>query len=198
MGLFSFLKKFWSILFLTAFWSCQVRVSIKKPFGEYFDDSTFQVFKNGMDACSKAKYVLADSLLTIVISRSKNKLPITMPREANPYYYRGNNDIQIGKYEQALSDMDHVATDTTTQVEVILVRCEALKELKKYDACIALCNKLILLKYDSVASLSERGVCYYYKGELDKACGDLNYCKRNSNSNPEFIAYLNQFLKNCK
>lgn len=191
------MNKLSTVLFLVILSSCQVKVSVKGPYAEYFDQSTFKILQNGMHAYSAKQYLLADSLLTVVISKCRNNLPITMPREANPYFYRGNNDIEIGKYEQALTDMDHVAADTTTEPEVILVRCEALKALKKYDACIELCNRLIILRYDSIASLSERGECYFYKGEFDKACADLLYCKKHSGANSEFIAFLDRLLKNC-
>jgi len=180
-------------IILLAFSSCHFNIDIAKKGKLYFDDSTNKLIQKGSDAYLNGNYKLADSLLTIVIKNSSDKISITMPEEANPYFYRGTNNIELGRYSQALTDMEHVASDTTTNSHVLLVRCEALQMLKKYDSCIVICNRLISLKCDSVILIS-RGVCYFFKGQMDKACSDLMYCERRGLD----TAYLKPFIKDCK
>jgi tetratricopeptide (TPR) repeat protein len=186
------MKIFSAIILSLTFYSCQFNVELKKN-KQYFDDSTSQIIKKGSDAYLKGDYKLSDSLLTLAISNSKNINSRAVPEWANPYFYRGNNDIQLGKYDQALYDMDHVTSDTTTNTHVLIVICEAFRMLKKYDSCISICNRLISLKFDSMI-LSERGVCYYHLGQIDKACSDLTYCKQKGLD----TAYLNPYMKDCK
>ena len=50
-----------------------------------------------------------------------------MPFEYNPYYYRGHNDIEIEKYEQAINDFAQVAGDTTANTSILSALTEACK-----------------------------------------------------------------------
>ncbi len=181
-----------AVTLLLASYSCHFNVEIERN-KQYFDDSTNKIFRRGSDAYTNGKYKLSDSLLTIVINKSKNNISMAMPEWANPYFYRGTNDIELGKFSQALSDMDHVASDTTINTHVLIVRCEALRLLGKYDSSISICNRLISLTRDS-SLLSERGVCYYNLGQMDKACSDFTYCKQKGVD----TAYINPYLKSCK
>jgi tetratricopeptide (TPR) repeat protein len=81
-----------------------------------------------------------------------------MPQESNPYYFRAANSIELDKYEQAISDLEQVAGDTTTNTHALIIRNEAFKMLKMYDTTIQLCNRLLSLKYDSTFALSQRGL----------------------------------------
>ena len=118
-----------------------------------------------------------------------------MPIDFNPYYYRGHNSIELDKYEQAIKDFEHVASDTTTNTDILLARTEAFKMLGKYDTAIVLCNRLLDLKYDSSIVLSQRGICYYQKNDLKNACMDLTRSKRLSK---DASTFLDKFLKDCK
>jgi outer membrane protein assembly factor BamD (BamD/ComL family) len=99
------------------FASCNSNVEVKKRYHEYFDDSTMKLFQTGIDAYQHEKYKEADSILTLVIYSSKDKPSIDMPEELNPYFYRASNSIELDKYDQAISDIDHVARDTTTNTK---------------------------------------------------------------------------------
>jgi len=184
-----------SIFLLGFITACHFDSKVTKKYERYFDEPTYQLFQTGVDAYQKQNYQLADSLLTIVIDKSQNKLSVSMPINFNPYYYRGHNSIEFGKYEQAISDLGHVASDTTTNTDILLARTEAFKMLHQYDTTIALCNRLLALKYDSSIVLSQRGVCYYQKGQFDKACSDLTISKRLTKGDTNF---LDKFMKDCK
>jgi|GEM_PF-3057734 len=177
--------------------SCHYDFKTVKNYELYFDDSTTEVFKKGVAAVQKNEYQLADSLLTVVINNPNNKISRSMPRHFNPYFFRGMNSMDVGKYEQVIADLDHVVSDTTTDKAILMARSEAFKMLKQYDTCIAVCNKILALKYDSAIALSQRGVCYYMNKQMDKACADLNYCKK-LRSDTVFTSFINQFLKDCK
>lgn len=152
-------------LFLT---SCHLNVEVTKKYHQYFDDSTMNLFTKGINAYQREKYKEADSLLTKVIDKSKDKLSMTMPEELNPYFYRASNSIELDKYEQALSDLDHVASDTTTNTHVLIPRTEAFRMLKRYDTAISLCNRLLELQSDSLTILSQRGICITKKEKFKK------------------------------
>jgi tetratricopeptide (TPR) repeat protein len=176
------------------FASCNSNVEVKKRYHEYFDDSTMKLFQTGIDAYQHEKYKEADSILTLVIYSSKDKLSIDMPEELNPYFYRASNSIELDKYDQAISDIDHVARDTTTNTGILILKSEAFKMLKKYDSSISICNRLLILKYDSAVILSQRGICYYQMGLMDKACADLTFSKKKGLD----TSFLNKFLSACK
>jgi len=176
------------------FASCHFDVEVTKKYEQYFDEASYNAVRKGIDAYEKADYKLADSLLSYTIEKSNDKLSSTMPFEYNPYYYRGQNDIEIEKYEQAIDDFAHVTTDTTTNTSILVALTEAYKMLDKYDAAINACNKLLRLKYDSTLILMQRGLCYYSKKQMDSACADLNASKSLGGD----TSYLNNFLKDCK
>ena len=173
--------------------SCNVNVEVENAYYKYFDESTLATFQQGMTAYQNAVYQLADSLFTIVISISKDKLDMNMPMETNPYYYRGHSRVEIEKYEQAISDFENCASDTTTNTDILLARTEAFKMLSQYDTAIVLCNRLLDLRYDSLIVLSQRGLCYYQKKDMQNACADLTKVKELSND-----TFLDKFLKDCK
>jgi tetratricopeptide (TPR) repeat protein len=175
--------------------ACYFDVKVTKKYELYFDDSTYKIFLNGLGDYQKENYLLADSLFTIVISHSSNKLSMTMPTEFNPYYYRGHNSLYLDKYEQAISDFEHVASDTTTNTDILLARTEAFRMLHQYDTCIVLCNRLLDLKHDSSIILSQRGLCYFQKGQKGKACEDLTNSKRLATGD---VSFLDKFLEDCK
>lgn len=185
------IKVFLLILSLTA---CRVKVEVTKPYHTYFDDLTYQTLVKGTDAYLSGRYLLADTLLSNVISESKDKLSLGMPKKFNPYFYRGHNYIELDKYAEAIKDFEHVASDTTTDTDILIARTEAFKMLAQYDTAIALCNRLLLLRFDSATILSNRGVCYYQKGEIDKACSDLMKSKQLGAD----TSFLNKFLSNCE
>jgi tetratricopeptide (TPR) repeat protein len=180
------------IVFITA---CHFDLKVKKKYELYFNETQYQQLQAGIDAYQKQDYKIADSLLTIVIDKSKDKFSISMPTELNPYYYRGHNSIEFKKYEQALSDFDHVTSDTTTNTDILLARTEAFKMLSQYDTTIALCNRLLNLNIDSSIILSQRGICYYQKGEFEKACSDLKTSKRLAKID---VSFLDKFMNDCK
>ena len=148
----------------------------------------------GIEAYQRGNYTVADSLLTLVIDSSKGKLTLSMPESTNPNFYRGSNYIELNKYKEALLDMDHVSSDTTVNTHVLIVRSEAFKMLKQYDTAISICNRLLKLHVDSLAILTQRGICFYFNGQIDKACLDFNYCRKLGAD----TSFLNQFLKYCK
>jgi tetratricopeptide (TPR) repeat protein len=168
---------------------------VTKNYELYFDEPTYQTFLKGFEAYNKKEHKLADSLFTIVISNSTDRLTVTMPVEFNPYYYRGHNSFDIGKYKQAISDFEHVASDTTTNTDILLARTEAFKMLQQYDTAIILCNRLLDLRFDSSVILSQRGICYYQKGEMDKACADLVISKKLATND---VSFLDKFMKDCQ
>jgi tetratricopeptide (TPR) repeat protein len=116
-----------------------------------------------------------------------------MPQTINPYFYRGSNDIELDKFHEAIADLEHVASDTTNNTHVLMVRSEAFKWLKQYDTAISICNRLLDLNVDSLAILSQRGICFYLNGQKDKACLDFKYCKKLGAD----TSFLNKFLKDC-
>ena len=183
-----------SIFLIVFFTSCHFDLKVKKKYELYFDEQTYQLLQTGIAAYQKQNYKLADSLLTIVIDKSKDNLSISMPTDFNPYYYRGHNSIEFDKYEQAISDFGHVASDTTTNTDILLARTEAFKMLHQYDTTIVLCNRLLDLKYDSSIILSQRGICYFQKGQFDKACSDLKTSKRLAKVD---VSFLHKFMKDC-
>jgi len=175
--------------------ACQLEVKETKPYELYFDEPTYQIFLKGFDAYNKKDYQLADSFFTVVINNSRNKLSMTMPIEFNPYYYRGHNGFGLDNYKQAISDFEHVASDTTTNTDILLARTEAFKMLQQYDTAIALCNRLLDLKFDSSVVLGQRGICNYHKGQMDKACTDLVLSKKLATGD---VSFLDKFLKKCQ
>lgn len=180
------------ILFLTA---CHFDVRVTKKYELYFDDKTYELFQRGITSYQNEDYKLADSLLTIVIDNSKNKLSISMPTEFNPYYYRGHNRIELNKFHQSLQDFDQVASDTTTNTDILLARTEIFRMLRQYDTAITICDRLLKLDTDSSVILGQRGLCYYQKGQLDKACADFALTKRLSTKD---VSFLDKFMKDCK
>lgn len=177
--------------------SCHFDVQVTKNYQLYFDDTTYQIMQKGVDASEKEEYVLADSLLTIVINNSNSKLSNNMPQEFNPYFYRGNNYLNIGKYNEAISDMKHVASDTTTNTSVLLVRMASFQMLEKYDTSIALTNiflKEVKSRKDSIVGLSERGISFFEKGDFNNACSDLNQAVKMGMDTTD----MEQYLTKCK
>jgi tetratricopeptide (TPR) repeat protein len=157
------MRAFSIILFFLFLSSCHFKVDVTERYMLYFDEATYKTYQQGLKSYQDGNYSLADSLLSIVILNSNDKLSMEMPLEFNPYYYRGSNSIELDKYGQAISDFEHVASDTTTNTGILLVRTEAFKMLGKYDTAIILCNRLLDLKYDSSIVLSQRGICFYQK-----------------------------------
>ena len=184
-----------TITFLLLFSSCHFNVDVTKRYQLYFDDVTYNTYQQGLKAYEDGNHQLADSLLSVVIENSKDKLTIDMPMEFNPYFYRGHNNIELDKYEDAIKDLELVAADTTTNTSVLLARTEAFKMLGKYDTAITLCNRLLELKYDSSVVLSQRGICFYQKKDLNNACADLTRSKQLRKDDSSF---LDKFLKDCK
>jgi tetratricopeptide (TPR) repeat protein len=80
-----------------------------------------------MDKHLEENYQYADSLFTLVIQNSESKLSKSMPIELNPYYYRGQNDIELGKYQKALEGFKKTAADSTVNVDILLSRTEAYR-----------------------------------------------------------------------
>jgi tetratricopeptide (TPR) repeat protein len=175
--------------------SCHFNIDVTKRYQLYFDDSTYGKYQQGVNAYLDGDYLIADSLFSIVIENSNDKLTIDMPMEFNPYYYRGHNNIDLAKYQQAISDFEHVAEETTTNTSILVARTEAFRMLGKYDTAISLCNRLLQLGYDSSIVLSQRGICFYQKKDFKNACSDLTTAKMLLKDS---TSYLDQFLKECK
>lgn len=173
---------------------CNYKVEVTDHYEKYFTENTKMIFLEALDHYKNEDYIKADSLFTVVINNSKDKLNVSMPIDINPYYFRGHLGIELSKYERTISDLDKVVSDTTTNTDVLLVRSEAFKMLRQYDTAISICNKLLLLNVDSSIILSQRGVCYYHKKELARACNDLFYSKHHGGD----TTYLNNFLNDCK
>src|SRR5690242_3698697 len=114
------------IFVLCIIMSC-VNIEVTKKYQLYFDDSTYHIFQKALNAYNDKKFPLSDSLLSIVIENSKDKLSLSMPIYFNPYYYRGHTDVELKKYDQALIDFDKVTTDTTTVTDIIVGRHLAFK-----------------------------------------------------------------------
>ena len=175
--------------------ACHFNAKVSKKYELYFDDQTYELFQKGINSYQNQDYKLADSLLTRVIANSKSKLTISMPTEFNPFYYRGHNNIELEKYQQSLNDFDQVASDTTTNTDILMTRTEAFKMLQQYDTAILLCDRLLKLDVDSAAILSQRGICYYQKGQTDKACADFILTKKLAVRD---VSFLDKFMKDCK
>ena len=182
-------------IFILTLTSCHFNVKVTKTYELYFDESTYQTFNKAISAYQNQRSQLADSLFSVVIDKSKEKLSSTMPIEFNPYYYRGHNNIDLDKYDQAINDFEQVVSDTTTNTDILLARTEAFKMLKKYDTAIVLCDRLINLGFDSSIVLGQRGICYYQQGQKEKACSDLTLAKKLATSD---VSYLDKFLTGCK
>ena len=183
------------IYFLITFTACHVDVKVKRNYELYFDGQTYQTFQKGLEAYQKNDYKNADSLLTLVINKSKDNLSIAMPIEFNPYYYRGHNSFELEKYEQSIKDFDHVVSDTTTNTDILIVKTEAFKMLQQYDTAISLCNRLLKLNIDSSIIFEQTGVCYFQKGIMENACADFMLSKKLAKGD---TPQLDKFLKNCK
>lgn len=173
---------------------CQIKVEKTGANSAYYDEKNKAIFLEALDLYEKEEYISADSLFTIVINNPGNKLSDTMPIDLNPYYYRGHIGLELDKYERVISDLGHVASDTTANADILLVRAEAFRMMKQYDTAIVLSSRLLASGFDSGTVLSLRGVCYYRKGVIDKACSDLKMSRGLGGD----TAYLNRYLKDCK
>ncbi|MBA4196468.1 MAG: hypothetical protein C0459_02835 [Chitinophaga sp.] len=183
------------VLFLIFFVGCCTNVKVTKMYELYFDKETYDMFNAGVNAYQTQQFQKSDSILTLVINKSKDKFSASMPVEFNPYFYRASNNIELNKYQEALDDLKKVVSDTTTNTDILVVKTEAFKMLKQYDSAIIICNKLLTLKIDSSIVLSQRGICYYQKKELEKACADFTLCKKLSSKD---YSFLNKFMKDCQ
>src|SRR5579863_5104277 len=104
--------KYCNTLILLAFlFSCHFKSKSINGYQNYFDDSIIKIFQRGINACQNENYKLADSLLSIVINKSDSKFSLSMPEEMNPYFYRANAYLNLGKYSEAIADMRQVASD---------------------------------------------------------------------------------------
>src|SRR4051794_6388456 len=93
----NFMRTLLALIFIFST-SCHFDVEVTKKYEQYFDETSYNAVKNGIDAYENDNYKLADSLLSYAIEKSKDKLSVSMPVEFNPYYYRGQNDIELEKY----------------------------------------------------------------------------------------------------
>lgn len=183
------------LIFLVVLSSCQFNVEVKKGYQQYFDEDTYQTFKKGIEVYQTGQYQLADSLFTLVIEKSQEKITLSTPIYLNPFYYRGQNSIEIDKYRQAIDDFKRVVSDTTTNIDILLSQTEAYKMLHQYDSSIQICNHLLSLKVDSSIILEQRGLCFYQSGNIESACSDFYLSKKMAKGNTPLIDSL---LKKCK
>ena len=186
--------RYFKLAILTFCFGCQITVQ-SPEYSKYFDESTKEIYLKALDYYKNDNYNSADSLFGIVLLKTKMKLTPAMPIDMNPYYYRGHLAIELGKYERAITDFDHVASDTTTDTDILLARSEAFRMLKQYDTAISICSKLLTLNVDSAAILSQRGICYYSNKEVTLACKDFEEVIK---LNPLDYNWLDEYLKNCR
>ena len=118
-----------------------------------------------------------------------------MPMDLNPYYFRGHLKIGFGQYEAALRDFDKVASDTTSDTDILLARSEAYRMLRKYDSSIAVCNKLLELGYEPSVVLTQRGINYLGKSMKSEACHDFSEAKKFAGAN---LSYIDSLLLKCE
>jgi tetratricopeptide (TPR) repeat protein len=185
--------KYISVCLFIYITACKFKVEVKEKYTEYYDLKTKGLFLKALDALKREETKHADSLFTIVIYNSKN-LSKTMPVHLNPYYFRGVTSFDLDKYERALDDFEHAADDTTTNTEILIMRSECLRMIKLYDSSISICNRLLKLKFDSSVVLSQRGLCYYNKGDTINACNDIKLSKLLA---PGENAFSSEILKIC-
>lgn len=196
---FHFIKQFLLnrciLIFLVVLTSCQYNVEIEKAYQQYFDEATYQNFKKGIELYQTGQYQLADSLFTLVIKKSQEKITLSTPTYLNPFYYRAQNSIEIDKYRQAIDDFKRVVSDTTTNTDILLSQTEAYRMLHQYDSSIQICNHLLSLQVDSSIILEQRGLCFYQAGNIENACSDFSLSKKMAKENTPLIDSL---LKKCK
>jgi tetratricopeptide (TPR) repeat protein len=174
--LIKILKRYIYILFFLSNTAC-IYYTESDDTAQYFDKKTKKIFLEALNYYKRGDFKIADSLFTIVISNSHDKLTVDMPRLFNPYYFRGLLSYEHNMFYRALSDLEHVSINNTSDTTIFIIQATSFQMVAKYDTAIALYNKLLKLKVDSAIMLSERGSCYFKKGDLDKACQDLKLSK---------------------
>jgi tetratricopeptide (TPR) repeat protein len=76
-----------------------------------------------------------------------------------------------------------------------MARTEIFRMLQQYDTAVIICNRLLKLDIDSAVILSQRGLCYYQEGQIEKACADFTLTKKLATKD---VSFLDKFMKNCK
>lgn len=140
------------------------------------------------------QFIEADSLYNLVIASSVDKINMSMPVEANPFYYKAAICFQLGKDDSTLYYFSKVVPFATDSTDILMMRAQAYNNLGKADSSIIVCNKILSLQKDSAVALFIRGDNYFKMGKYDQACKDLNYAKSNGISTSD----LDEQLRKCK
>ncbi len=182
-----------NILGILILCSCKTKVDVEHTYEKYYNDATWEIYKQAGNNYTNGNYLAADSLYGIVISSSSHNLTSSMPNEMNPYYYKAAIAFELMRHDSAIyyfNKLNSINVDSS----ILMMRAESYRMLNKLDSCLLLCNKSLDLGYDSSITLLIRGSCYFELGKFDKACKDLQYAKLHGIESSE----LTKQLTKCK
>jgi tetratricopeptide (TPR) repeat protein len=105
-------------------------------------------------------------------------------------YNRAVSVAVLGKYQQALDDLDFVIQERPRHKNARFNRAEILFQLGKFQQAVDFYSQAIELDPRDAAAHSGRGLAYLELGDFDKALLDLNTVLRLDSDNPE--AYVDR------
>ncbi len=118
-------------------------------------------------------------------------LPGAYAGEADTYYNRGNDHLNKGAYEEAISDYTKALEIEPQSADVYANRGLAYSQIGRNDKAISDFNEALEINPQYALAYNSRAVVYYTIGEYDKAWRDVHKAQRlGYQVNPEFLHAL--------
>ncbi len=120
-------------------------------------------------------------------------LPGVYAGEASTYYNRGNDHLNKGEYEEAISDYTKALEIEPLSADVYANRGLAYSQIGQNDKAISDFNEALEINPQYALAYNSRAVVYYTIREYDKAWKDVHKAQRlGYQVNPGFLQALRE------